>query len=84
MRFELRTLGFDIICLILFILIGLLYFNVITVIFPVKAISFGLYVIFMGYFGIYRNHNYSEEAFKEQGRLDIEKGRTISNLDVSE
>ena len=84
MRFELKTLIFDIICAILFIGIGLFYFNIINVILPVKIISFGLFVIFMFYFGIYRNHNYTENAFKNQGRLDIDKGKVISNLDVLE
>ena len=63
---------------------GLFYFNVITVALPVKAIIFALCVIGIGYFGVYRNHNYSEEAFIRQGELDIDKGRTISNLDISE
>ena len=36
------------------------------------------------YFGIYRNHNYTEEAFREQGKLDVDKGRVISNLDIAE
>ena len=84
MRFELRTLIFDIICVILFIIMGLFYFNVITTSLSVKAIVFILCVIGLGYFGIYRNHNYTPDAFLRQGQLDIDKGRVISNLDVSE
>lgn len=83
MRFEQRTLLFDIICLVAFIILGFICFtNLLTL--PVKAILFGLSVLTLGYFGIYRNHNYTEDAFKEQGKLDIDKGRVISNLDVVE
>lgn len=84
MRFELRTLIFDIICAVLFIIMGIFYFNIITVALSVKAIIFALCLIGIGYFGIYRNHNYTEESFIRQGELDIDKGRTVSNLDVSE
>lgn len=84
MNFESRTLIFDIICAILFIIMGIFYFNAITVALLVKAIVFIVCIIGIGYFGIYRNHNYTEEAFIRQGELDIDKGRTVSNLDVSE
>lgn len=84
MRFlEERTLKFDIICLIAFIVLGFICFTNFVVL-PVKIILFGLSILTLIYFGIYRNHNYTEEAFKNQGKLDIDKGRTVSNLDVSE
>lgn len=84
MRFlEERTLKFDIICLIAFIVLGFICFtNFIA--FPVKIILFGLSILTLIYFGIYRNHNYTEESFIRQGELDIDKGRVVSNLDVSE
>ena len=83
MRFEERTLIFDIICLIAFIVLGFVCFTNLLPL-SVKIILFGLSILTLCYFGIYRNHNYTEDAFKEQGRLDIDKGRVISNLDVSE
>ena len=81
---EPRTLKFDIICLIAFIILGFICFTNFITILPIKIILFGLSIIALGYFGIYRNHNYTEEAFINQGRLDINKGRAISNLDVME
>ena len=83
MRFEERTLIFDIICLVAFIVLGFVCFTSFLPL-SVKIILFGLSVLTLCYFGIYRNHNYTESAFKEQGRLDIDKGRVFSNLDVTE
>lgn len=84
MRFlEERTLKFDIICLIAFIVLGFICFTNFLAL-PIKIILFGLSILTLAYFGLYRNHNYTEEAFKNQGKLDINKGRTISNLDVTE
>ena len=80
--FEARTLKFDIICLIAFIVLGLVCF--IDFILPIKICLFALSTAALIYFGIYRNHNYTEEAFINQGKLDINKGRVISNLDISE
>ena len=36
------------------------------------------------YFGVYRNHNYTEAAYKNQGRMYIDQGKMASNLDVFE
>ena len=82
MNFEPRTIMFDIICLTAFFVLAILCFF--SVFFPIKVVFFGLSVATLMYFGIYRNHNYTEEAFKNQGKLDIDKGRVISNLDISE
>lgn len=79
---EPRTRKFDIICLISFLILGIVCF--VNIILPIKIILFGLSIIALSYFGIYRNHNYTEEAFKNQGKLDINKGRVLSNLDVNE
>lgn len=84
MRFELKTLIFDIICALVFIGLGLIYFNAIIVILPVKIIAFGLAVVLIGYFGIFRNHNYTKAAFENHGQFLIKKGKVISNLDVTE
>lgn len=82
MNFEPRTLKFDIICLGAFFVLAILcFFNVFL---PIKIFFFVASLITLIYFGIYRNHNYTEEAFKNQGRLDINKGRVISNLDITE
>lgn len=80
---EPRTCKFDLICLVAFIVLGILCFTN-FIILPIKIILFGLCILTLGYFGLYRNHNYTEEAFRSQGKLDINKGRVISNLDVTE
>ena len=61
---EPRTLKFDIICLIAFLVLGFVCFTN-FIILPIKIILFGLSVLTLIYFGIYRNHNYTEEAFRE-------------------
>ena len=85
MRFELKTLVFDIICALVFALLGLTFFNVFALPIPgFKGIVFVISLILLAYFGIYRNHNYTDSAYRAQGLLDIYKGRVVSNLDVTE
>lgn len=82
MKFELRTLFFDIIMAIVFVIESLFWFNVLNPSIYVKILVFAVCVVATCYFGCYRNHNYTNEAFINQGRLDIEKGRVVSNTDV--
>ena len=80
MRFETKTLKFDIVCLVAFIVLALVCFTAI----PFKGVLFGLSVAALIYFGIYRNHNYTEAACVSQGQLNIDKGKETSNIDVEE
>ena len=84
MKFELKTILFDFIMAILFVVIGLCWFNVIELALIQSIICFAAVIILSSYFGIYRNHNYTEAAFMNQGRINIEKGKVISNMDVHE
>ena len=82
--FELKTIFFDFIMAILFVIIGLFWFDVIELALIPSIICFAAVIILSSYFGIYRNHNYTEAAFMNQGRINIEKGKVISNTDVHE
>ena len=62
--FESRTLKFDLICLVAFLVLGLICFT--GMILPAKIILFVLSVATLIYFGIYRNHNYTQDACEEQ------------------
>lgn len=84
MRFEGRTLLFDIIMLFIFIIMGLFWFDVIVPTMVVKVLCFAGVIFATSYFGVYRNHNYTEVAFRNQGRADVERGKVLSNLDVAE
>ena len=84
MKFELKTIFFDFIMAILFVVIGLFWFDVIEFALIPSIICFVAVIILSSYFGIYRNHNYTEAAFMNQGRINIEKGKVISNMDVHE
>lgn len=80
--FESKTLKLDVICLIAFLILGIICFT--NVILPVKIILFALSIIALIIFGIYYNHNYTQDAFEAQGKLDIKKGKVVSNLDTIE
>lgn len=82
--FESKTLLFDFIMVILFVVIGLFWFDVIEFTLVPSIICFAAVVVLIGYFGVYRNHNYTEIAFINQGRANIERGKVFSNKDVHE
>lgn len=83
-KFEIKTMIFDFIMILVYIVIGLLIFDVITSGVILKAIIFAGIVVAIHYFGCYRNHNYTAAAFEAQGELNIKKGKLKSNTETTE
>lgn len=83
-KFEIKTMIFDFIMILVYIVIGLLIFDVITSGIILKAIIFAGIVVTIHYFGCYRNHNYTTAAFEAQGELNIKKGKLKSNTETTE
>lgn len=83
-KFEIKTMIFDFIMVLIYIVIGLLIFDVITSGIILKAIIFVGIVIAIHCFGCYRNHNYTTAAFEAQGELNIKKGKLKSNTETKE
>jgi hypothetical protein len=84
LRVELRTLGYDLWTFICYIFIFLYWFQIPHVSFITRVVTFIFVMLGLTYFGVYRNHNYTEAAYKNQGRMYIDQGKMASNLDVFE